>query len=383
VSFRKAPSLCVDCHKKVDPHKGRLGERCDGCHTASNWRSTKPFDHGATKFALVGAHREVACATCHAGEVYKDLARTCVSCHRLQDAHAGRYGATCETCHDQNKWKNASFDHEKTKFPLHGAHAKVKCDTCHTGDLYRDKLATACVSCHRKDDPHKGQSGARCEQCHNDVDWRQATQFDHNLTRFPLIGLHVPVPCEQCHRSLTFKDTPRDCEKCHKDWHEGRLGAKARCATCHNPNSWARWRFDHARQTRYPLTGAHQKLKCDACHTVKNAVSLKIASECENCHKDYHQGRLGVNARCAMCHNTSAWSRWRFDHARQAGYPLTGAHEKLKCEACHTVKNASSLKIASDCYSCHRKADAHAGAFGQACERCHDTADWRKLAIKH
>ena len=91
--FRETAGRCFDCHKTNDPHKGRLGETCEGCHSEETWRRVKPFDHSKTKFSLVGAHGEVACANCHAGERYKDLPRTCISCHRLQDKHAGRYGA--------------------------------------------------------------------------------------------------------------------------------------------------------------------------------------------------------------------------------------------------------------------------------------------------
>ena len=311
VIFRKAPGRCFDCHKRADPHKSRLGEKCDGCHTESKWSKVKPYDHSKTKFALEGAHKDVGCATCHAGELYKDIARTCVSCHRLQDVHSGRYGPKCETCHNQSKWKTVRFDHDKTKYPLRGAHVRVKCDACHIGDIYRQKLATTCVSCHKKDDPHKNELGSHCERCHNDRNWRQESSFDHDITRFPLIGLHASVPCEECHRSPIYKNEPVACEKCHKDKHEGRLGSK--CSYCHNPNGW---------------------------------------------------------------------TRWRYDHATQAKYPLTGAHRKIMCEACHTTKNSPNLKLATDCYYCHRKDDAHIGALGQLCERCHATEDWRKLTIR-
>jgi len=312
VKFRKAPTGCIECHRKVEPHRGRLGERCDGCHTIVKWGQTKPFDHGKTRFPLVGAHKDVACATCHTGELYKDLPSSCISCHRLQDVHADRYGTKCDSCHDQIKWKPAHFDHDKTKYPLHGAHAKVKCDTCHSGDLYRDKLGSSCSSCHKKNDPHKGKLGERCEKCHNDVDWRSSVSFDHEITRFPLIGLHATVPCEECHRSPTYKDAPIACDKCHRDYHQARLGI--RCADCHNPNGWSRWRFDHSRQTKYPLTGAH---------------------------------------------------------------------EKVVCEACHKAKAPPDLKLPTDCNSCHRSADIHTGRFGRDCERCHVTSDWRNLNIKH
>lgn len=309
VKFRNAPGQCFDCHKTSDPHKGRLGEKCDGCHSEEAWRRVKPFDHSKTRFALVGAHAKVACATCHVGEHYKNLPRACSSCHAIQDAHRGRFGAKCETCHSSQAWKTVHFDHAKsTKFPLLGGHAKVKCDTCHKGELYRDKLATACVGCHKKDDPHKGQLGTSCARCHNESGWRQKVAFDHDLTRFPLVGLHAALPCEECHRTPAFKDVPRNCAICHKDQHHaGRLGTN--CAQCHNPNGWARWRFDHDRQTRFALTGAHKGLQCHACHREKVVAKIALNSSCHGCHTadDIHQGSFGRG--CEKCHTTATFKQ--------------------------------------------------------------------------
>jgi hypothetical protein len=311
IKFRNAPGRCFDCHKASDPHKGRLGETCDNCHAETAWRRVKPFDHDKTKFPLQGAHRTVICSACHIGERYKGIGTACVDCHRIQDVHAGRYGAKCETCHDQNKWSTVRFDHDRaTKFPLRAAHAKVKCDTCHTGDLYRDKLATTCISCHRKDDRHEGQLGVRCERCHTEASWRRITSFDHDVTRFPLIGRHAVVPCEECHRSLRFKGTPLNCASCHPDQHhEGRLGRGANCALCHNPNSWTRWRFDHDTQTRYPLTGAHRGLNCPVCHVTKNVAKIALPTDCYSCHRqdDAHRGSFGQA--CERCHTTSSFKQ--------------------------------------------------------------------------
>ncbi len=309
VKYRKAPGRCFDCHKAEDPHKGRLGELCDKCHNEAAWRRVKPFNHDATKFPLQGAHRAVACSACHVGERYKGVATTCVGCHQIQDVHTRRYGAKCETCHDQNKWKTIHFDHDKaTKYPLKAAHAKVKCDACHPGDLYQDKLATTCISCHRKDDRHKGQLGTRCEDCHGEAGWRKITSFDHDITRFPLIGRHVVVPCEECHRSLTYKGAPLACSACHRDQHhEGRLGTD--CALCHNPNSWKLWRFDHDKQTHYPLTGAHRGLDCHACHVTKNVTKIVTPKDCYACHRkdDEHRGSFGPL--CERCHTTKSFSQ--------------------------------------------------------------------------
>lgn len=307
VKFRKAPHLCFDCHKAAEPHKGRLGDKCEACHSELGWRAVAPFDHSKTRFPLLGAHKEVACAICHLGEHYKNLNAQCGSCHRIDDAHAGRYGAKCETCHAPQKWQTVRFDHDKlTKFPLRGEHTKVKCDACHKGDLYRDKLATQCVACHQKDEPHKGQLGTRCEQCHKETGWRQAIAFDHDLTRFPLVGRHAQVGCDQCHRTKTFKDTPRACASCHKDTlHEGRLGPN--CNTCHNPNGWAVWRFDHNRQTKFALTGAHAGLNCHACHKSKVTDRITQASDCYSCHAqdDAHHGAFGKA--CEKCHTTTSF----------------------------------------------------------------------------
>jgi hypothetical protein len=309
VEFRNAPGRCFDCHKAIDPHKGRLGQTCDDCHGEATWLRLKPFDHDKTKFPLQGAHRNVECSACHVGERYKGIGTACVDCHTIQDVHLGRYGTKCEACHDQNKWTTILFNHDKdTKYSLRGAHAKVKCDACHTGDLYHDKLSTTCVSCHRKDDRHEGQLGARCETCHGEDSWRHITSFDHDVTRFPLIGWHAVVTCEECHRSTRFKDASVECASCHRDQqHEGRLGKN--CALCHNPNGWALWRFDHDTQTHYPLTGAHRGLNCHACHVTKNVTKITLATDCYSCHQrdDVHHGTFGRT--CERCHVTTSFKQ--------------------------------------------------------------------------
>lgn len=305
--FRKAPGLCNDCHKKIDPHKGELGVKCESCHTEDTWRRVKPYDHAKTKFPLTGTHAKVACNACHAGERYKGVTVVCAECHQMQDVHRGRYGVKCETCHQSTKWTEIRFDHTKqTKFPLNGKHEKAKCDACHTGDMYRDKLAMTCVSCHKKQDPHKGQLGEGCQKCHSETGWRQKIAFDHDLTHFPLIGLHAVVPCEECHRTPSYKDTSAKCSNCHKDTaHEGRLGSD--CAACHNPNGWELWRFDHTKQTKYPLTGAHQGLNCHLCHKEKNVAKISQSTVCYACHvdDDTHQGNFGTA--CDKCHTTTTF----------------------------------------------------------------------------
>lgn len=306
-AYRKAPVTCFACHEADDKHKGALGKECHSCHDEKSWKKQKTFDHAKTRFALTGSHADVACSACHAGERYKDLPRTCISCHKLQDVHAGRYGDKCETCHQVTKWDKVTFDHAKaTKFPLKGSHATVKCTTCHKGDLYKDKLAMTCVSCHKADDPHKGQLGTRCESCHNETKWLKTAAFDHDLTRFPLIGMHATVACEECHPAQTFKDTPAACVSCHKDKrHSGILGPQ--CANCHNPNGWTFWRFNHDTQTKFVLAGAHKGLRCETCHKTAAHGKVTAPTTCFGCHSadDAHRGAFG--RACEKCHVTTSF----------------------------------------------------------------------------
>lgn len=305
---RNAPTECVSCHKKDEPHQARLGDKCQACHETSAWLPAKPFDHARTAFPLEIAHKKVLCTACHTDEQWKGLGKACSNCHMIEDAHGGRYGSKCESCHQPEKWKIVKFDHDKaTKFPLKGEHRKVLCDTCHTGNLYQDKLATPCVSCHKKDDAHKGQLGTGCAACHNETSWRQKVTFDHDLSRFPLIGLHAAVTCEACHTSQAFKATPMACNICHKDaHHEGRMGAT--CDRCHNPNGWQLWRFDHAKDTHFPLTGKHAAVACHSCHTATNVAKPSLPTDCFSCHSgdDAHRGSFG--RACETCHTTESFA---------------------------------------------------------------------------
>ena len=111
------------------------------------------------------------------------------------------------------------------------------------------KLAKDCAGCHRSEDPHGGKLKDGCETCHGQQTWRSDIVFDHDLTDFPLLGLHRVVSCAQCHATLAFNRAPATCVDCHShdDVHKGGLGKK--CETCHSPNGWPLWTFDHAKET--------------------------------------------------------------------------------------------------------------------------------------
>jgi hypothetical protein len=280
-------------------------------------------------------------------------------------------------------WKPSSFNHDvDTRYVLAGKHRSVKCADCHTAPLYRNKLAQECISCHRKDDKHKETLGRDCASCHTERSWKEPPKFDHEKTRFPLLGKHMQAECKDCHKDALYRQTPSLCFDCHAkdDKHAGTLGKT--CVDCHFERDWktTKGRFDHQR-TKFPLRNAHAaaKVLCSSCH--RDLQSYRQTSmECHACHRkdDKHEGTLGSN--CAACHGDSSWNVAGFDHARSR-FPLVGQHANAKCKACHET---SRFKDASrECWSCHKKDDVHKQRYGQDCQDCHNARAWSLWAFDH
>lgn len=307
--YKGVSSTCNDCHKADDIHQGAFGGDCESCHQPSDWASVS-FDHGRkTGFALTGKHASTDCAACHTGTLFAPkLKRDCASCHRKDDVHKGRNGANCASCHGTASWTNASFDHNRdTKFALRGAHAKVQCEGCHMEAVTKALPGRLCIDCHRADDPHEGAQGENCRSCHNESSWIENMTFDHDMTRFPLLGEHKSVECGACHTSKIFSDAPSDCKSCHADddKHKGALGED--CALCHTPVRWSFWLFDHDAQTSFLLTGKHEGLICSACHTPGARPAHEQSTACIACHRadDKHHGQFGGD--CGRCHSTETF----------------------------------------------------------------------------
>lgn len=338
---------CKDCHQINDIHNGSYGEKCANCHTTKGWKGYN-FDHtNKTKFPLRGKHEKARCESCHKDDDFKKKLKTdcyachkpqdthkanlgercgdchgedawtkhrfkhenfektaCFDCHKNDDIHKERYGKKCQDCHSTRDWGKKRFDHDKeTKYPLKGKHKDAACQTCHKGEASKERNKTACKQCHALDDVHKTKLGDECQQCHNEAGWRNEVVFDHDISRFPLIGLHATTPCEACHLDNQFKDTQQACVDCHKndDEHKAQLGKH--CALCHNPNSWSFWQFNHDTQSKFKLNGAHKKIVCEACHREPVNDKIELNKQCNSCHQrdDVHNGNFG--RQCERCHN--------------------------------------------------------------------------------
>lgn len=395
----RQPALCLDCHKRIAADiRNRRGfhghapamatSQCDACHAEHLGRTADiveldpaQFDHELTDFPLRGAHAAVACVSCHsAAKPYRDVPRTCDGCHARDDAHAGKLGRDCAACHGPDSWWQAHFDHDTTGFPLRGGHAGLACAQCHVANHYKG-TPRDCVSCHATDDVHHGDRGTNCGACHTVRGWK-TSRFDHRkVTGFALLGAHARLQCQDCHRSGNLKaKLPRTCIGCHRgeDPHAGRLGSD--CARCHGNSRWTPPTFDHARDARWALSGAHAKVRCVDCHTAPVAAQ-KLATSCVSCHRtdDVHRGKLGAD--CAACHSVSGWrTGLRFDHDR-TGFPLAGLHAAVPCAQCHLTRAFRDTPRA--CAACHAADDVHKGSFGQDCARCHSPVGWSIWQFDH
>jgi len=398
------PGLCLGCHKAVAAdvragtgYHGRIKEReCRSCHTDHKGRATKivqleqaKFDHALTDFRLRGKHRDRTCASCHQAKAkFSQAPADCVSCHRKEDKHSNGLGPKCDNCHNENTWKEARFDHTKTKFPLRLGHAEtaVKCADCHIENKFAD-TPRECVSCHRSDDMkegHKGHFGTRCESCHNEGEWKDSSFRHDRDTHFALLDRHRTVKCGNCHRTPLYKEkTPVRCVACHRGddndkGHRGSLGDK--CDKCHNARGWKGTSFEHDSDTKFPLREKHKLAKCDSCH--KDAgMREKLPQKCVACHgrEDHEKGHKGsYGDKCETCHNEKSFKPSTFDHGRDTPFALAGKHVKARCAACHRTPLYRS-RTESRCHACHEKEDVHFGSFDLQCDKCHVADDWRKV----
>lgn len=84
-------------------------------------------------------------------------------------------------------------------------------------------------------------------------------------------------------------------------------------------------------------------------------------------------------ADCALCHEGDGWRAIRtdfvFDHERETGVALEGAHARAECLRCHNDRGPVAMFAARGCAGCHQ--DPHRGELGPECSACHQQDSWR------
>ena len=255
--------------------------------------------------------------------------------------------------------------------------------------------------------------GMDCSACHTPQGWAlaggsgAARGFDHSRTGFPLTGAHRRSACVDCHRS--DQRTVRACAGCHRDAHEGRLGAE--CGDCHSAVAWLDVRaIERHRRTRLPLSGVHAITECSACHQRGQRRTFSdVPADCYACHEadyrrpDVHPNHLGdptgpsstpFPRQCQLCHRPTGWSpativpgtlamRTRALAASPPGhdlrFPLSfGKHRGLPCESCHPRRELPRLVACTGCHThaparlaSQHRAVAGGGARAVSCLGCH------------
>jgi hypothetical protein len=335
-----APVAAQQAPLPTNPHGPlREGVDCSDCHTSADWKRLRPdprFDHTrATRFALTGAHATLTCARCHLDlrfdEPKADGAQ-CASCH--VDVHRGNLGQDCARCHNSDTFRDVEpiSLHQRSAFPLTGAHINTPCESCHKSERAGVFAAVPrdCISCHQSALDQAAASGIDhngfprdCTQCHVTLAWSGGTSFDHVAASggYVLEGAHSIQRCTACHSgpgfALRFTPPPstnQDCVACHlPDWQQAH-GAQLfpqTCTSCHTQGSWAST-FNHD-AVAFPInSGAHRGkwATCATCHTVPGDYT---AFTCLTCHAhnrtdmdDKHRERAGYvydSQRCYSCHS--------------------------------------------------------------------------------
>ncbi|MFH1921016.1 MAG: cytochrome c3 family protein [Planctomycetota bacterium] len=312
----------------VVPHDNFPAD-CSLCHAGRSWdkiRDDFVFDHlAATGVPLRGAHAGAECLRCHndRGPVGVFAQRGCAGCH--EDIHQGQLGAECTLCHTENDWRPQGqlAEHNRTRFPLTGAHVAVACWRCHPGAQVGNftRAPVECERCHQADlsratSPNHLAAGwtTDCQRCHQPISW-QGAGFVHSA--FPLVGAHGAVDCKACHAGGAFGKLAGDCASCHLDDYRVTtapnhqvLAYPTTCESCHIVSTWQGATFNH----RFRInSGHHAGLSCQTCHQVPSNYS---AVSCTHCHQ-HRQARMNNehssvsgyswnSAACVSCHRTGS-----------------------------------------------------------------------------
>lgn len=379
--YQNTSMECNSCHfsdfqNTVNPNHQQLGleQNCEQCHSTNpNWQPSSFPVHN--EFYLIeGAHVTISndCNSCHNGD-YVNNKNQCYDCHvndytnTTNPSHQSTgFGTDCETCHTQNAWEPATFDHDNQFFPIYsGKHNNEwnECSDCHTNSS--NYQIFECITCHEHnqtdmDNEHKDVQGyqyisTECLACHPTGDEEGA--FNHATSLFPITGAHSSQECSSCHFG-SYSNASAECSSCHQSNFNNALepkhneaGISVKCENCHNSIIWKPSEFSHS-TTGFELTGGHNLTQCFDCHSLSTANAI---SECFGCHENKYIQAPEHTAQnypktCQNCHNTINWEETNFDH-NITNFALTGAHIGTSCDNCHSNGYTGTSTVCKDCHT--------------------------------
>ncbi|HUO81195.1 MAG TPA: hypothetical protein VMU00_13720 [Steroidobacteraceae bacterium] len=280
------------------------------------------FDHLTTGFELLGLHRDVQCAACHVGGIFKGTPTDCFSCH----AAGSRFGATakptthivsgnnCAECHTPFSWTPvAKFNHLNVLGTCSSCHNNVQaigkpsghvpttaeCNQCHlvtqpwsTLNYPANHIPTSptsqCTNCHAGSDfsvvpsltnihLYAPSTSGNCAQCHGAA----AASFAIPAIGFAIVGMpaaHVPVgsnaACESCHvgAGSSVAATPVVDGARFSNSAMNHAGLTT-CVACHGPGV-----------SGAMFTGITTIVVMPATAPMGSAAHIPSGTACESCH---------------------------------------------------------------------------------------------------
>ena len=372
-------ALSVRMFAQSSPHGAGFMIKCMDCHNTNGWKINMKhlsFNHSITRFPLTGQHQSVICLECHKSLEFAKAGTECVSCHT--DLHNQTVGTDCGRCHSTNSWivNNITEIHQRSRFPLVGAHLTADCYSCHKNAssnlLVFGPLGVECIDCHQNDyaatrnpDHTSGNYSKNCTECHGitSVSWTGA-RINHNF--FPLTLGHDINNCQECHKTANYAGTSPDCYSCHQanyvatsNPNHNSIGFSTNCKDCHTTNpGWKPAEYREHDSKSFPIySGKHNGTwnLCSDCHPNPSSYAQFTCIDCHDHNQtemnNKHGGVQGYaynSPACFACHPTGS-KDGTFNHAT-SGFPLTGAHLTTECIKCHANGFANTSPV---CFSCH------------------------------
>jgi predicted CXXCH cytochrome family protein len=317
-------------------------------------------------FAPGRALAQADCLACHADKGLQDAAGHNISVDGDTFARSIHGSLKCSECHADIK-----------EYPHPEKIAKVKCDTCHSGQatelagsVHSDGADHPCTSCHgdahavfAKDDKRSAvyplNVPKTCGACHGNNGMAQkhglATVFGSYLdsihgSALTKEGLLVAANCQSCHGShhiLSRKDAKSPTFKAN---------IPNTCGNCHAGITANYYDGVHGRAV---AAGKMNAPVCSDCHTAHaieqpTAAGFRMQSTpiCGSCHKDkfstyrdtFHSqlGALGGYVETARC-----WDCHEAHDVRPASDPHSPVHSTnlvTTCGKCHAGANLSFVQ---------------------------------------
>ena len=149
--YTGTPKLCENCHATPANHPVGKLSNCAACHSPTGW---VPANFSHSRFPLTGAHRSLACISCHSSGVFRGLASACAACHLAPSTHAG-LSTNCAGCHSTSAFSPSTFGHPQVGEHVPNGEHRLACSDCHASTF----AEASCTKCHSSNNPGDGGGG--------------------------------------------------------------------------------------------------------------------------------------------------------------------------------------------------------------------------------